>query len=354
MESAKLLEKLSNAFGPSGCEGNIAEIIKGEIKAKGEIKRDRLGSLIFEKRGTKTEPKIMLAAHMDEVGFIIQSITKKGFLRFHPIGGWVSQVLTGKRVVIKGRDGYTEGVIGSVPPHFLKKKEENKQTEIEDMLIDIGAESEKQVKEKYGIEIGSFAVPSPYFGKMKNPNLFMGKAFDNRIGCALLIELLNSMEKRRHPNTICAVATVQEEVGLRGAKTVSEFVKPDIAFVLEAPPADDFPGIAKDRPQGALGQGVQIRCFDPTMISNVNLKDFVIETAVKSKIKHQLTVRSGGGTDAGAIHVSGIGVPTIVLGVPTRYAHSHTGVMNIQDYKNALRLLSELMKRLDKKRVEKF
>lgn len=354
MELIKLLERLSLAFGPSGCEHEIAEIMIKEIKNKAKVKKDRLGSMIFEKRGLDAKPKIMLAAHMDEVGFIIQNITKKGFLRFYPIGGWVSQTLQGQRIIIKGKNGYVEGIIGSTPPHFLKKKDENKQMEIEDLLIDVGAESDKQAIEEFGIEIGSFATPSPYYSKMNNPHLFMGKAFDNRLGCALIINLINRMGKESHPNTLFGVGTVQEEVGLRGAKTVAEYVRPDAAIVLEAPPADDFPGITKDKPQGALGGGVQIRCFDPTMIGNVKLKDLVIETADKNKIKYQLAVRTGGGTDAGAIHISGIGVPTIVLGVPVRYTHSHIGIMNIEDYNSALKLLVKFVKRLNKETVAKF
>ena len=354
MESIKLLERLSLAFGPSGYEYEISEIMTGELKNKTKVKKDRLGSIIFEKKGSNTEPRIMLAAHMDEVGFIIQNITKKGFLRFYPIGGWVSQTLPGQRIIIKGKKGYVEGIIGSTPPHFLKKKEENKKMEIEDMLIDIGAKSDKQVKELFGIEIGSFATPSPYFSKMKNPHLFMGKAFDNRIGCALIINLFHRMEKESHPNTLFGAGTVQEEVGLRGAKTVAEYVKPDMAIVLEAPPADDFPGITKDKPQGALGGGVQIRCFDPTMIGNVKLKELVIETAEKNRIKYQLAVRTGGGTDAGAIHISGIGVPTIVFGIPVRYTHSHIGMMNIEDYNSALKLLFKFLKRLNKETVAKL
>jgi putative aminopeptidase FrvX len=354
MESIKLLERLSLAFGPSGCEYEVADIL---IKGVGEgvsVSRDKLGSIILEKKGTSAEPKVMVAAHIDEVGFIIQSITEKGFLRFHPIGGWTAEILPGQRVLIQGKKRFVEGVIGSVPPHFLKDREKSKAPDIEDMLIDIGAESEKQVTEEFGIEIGSFATPSPFFQRMNNSSFYMGKAFDDRIGCSLLIDLFLTMKTKSHPNILMGAGTVQEEVGLRGARTAAESIGPDVAIVLEAPPADDFPGIAKDKPQGAVKGGVQIRCFDPTMIGNVRLKDFVVETAKKHDVKYQLAVRTGGGTDAGAIHLSGTGVPSIVLGVPVRYIHAPVGMMSLEDYENALKLLQELVKSLDRERAAGF
>jgi putative aminopeptidase FrvX len=353
MKSIRLLEKLSLAFGPSGYEYEVAEIMKKEVKEKAVSAKDGLGSLIFEKKGTAANPRVMVAAHLDEVGFIIQNIAKKGFLRFHPIGGWDSVILPGQRLLIRGKKGDIEGVVGSIPPHFTKGKEKNVVPEIKDMLIDIGAGSEKEAQE-LGVEIGSFAIPSPYFKKMNHPGLFIGKAFDNRIGCSLIVDFLSLMEKEKHPNTVFAAATVQEEVGLRGARTAAESVKPDVALVLEAPPADDFPGITRDKPQGALGKGVQIRCFDPTMIGNVKLKDFVVDTAEKNSIPYQLAVRTGGGTDAGAIHLSGKGVPSIVLGVPVRYIHAPSGIMSSKDYESALKLLEKLVQSLSKEKVAGF
>lgn len=348
MGDIRLLERLSEALAISGDEGEVASIMMEELKNKTQVKRDRLGSIIFEEKGREEGPKIMVAAHMDEVGFIVQNITKEGYLRFHPVGGWLAQTIVGHRVVIKGCCGLVEGVIGSIPPHFLRGKEkEQKSVEIEDMLIDVGGRDRDEVIKDFGIKIGSPIIPSPYFSPMKNPKLIMGKAFDDRVGCSLVVELLKKIHGMEHPNIIFGAGTCQEEVGMRGARTASELIKPEVAIVLEGPPADDYPGIVKEFPQGALGEGVQIRCFDPTMIANRRFVEFVIALAERNNIKHQLAVRTSGGTDAASIHTSSIGVPTVVLSVPARYTHSPIGIIHMEDYENCLSLLVEIVKKLD-------
>jgi len=344
-----LLEKLSMALGAPGDEQDVAAIIRNELSSLGTPERDRLGSLIFRIGDPLGRPRIMIAAHMDEVAFMVSSITKEGFLRFQTLGGWSATNLAGQRVIVRGKNGPVEGMIGSIPPHFLRKKEGGIQSpQLEDLLIDIGALNAKEAA-RQGIFVGAFVLPSPTFIRLQNPDLVLGKSFDDRVGCALLVEVMKTLAKIPLPGTLYGAATVQEEVGLRGARTAAQHVNPDIAIVLEGPPADDFPGIAKDGPQGALGGGVQIRCFDPTMVSNSRLRDHVIAVAERRRIKYQLTVRSSGGTDAGSIHLTGIGVPTIVLGIPVRYIHCHHGILHLGDYRKAAKLLLNLIPTLDRK-----
>ena len=214
------------------------------------------------------------------------------------------------------------------------------------MYIDIGAESAEQAMGEYGGEARLSNRPLRACSlPMKNPKLFSAKAFDNRVGVGLVIETLQQLGN--HPNTVIAAGSVQEEVGLRGARTVAASVEPDVAIVLEGPPADDLPGVSSDTLQGKLGGGVQIRLYDPTMIANLSrLAELIIETATANQIPHQIAVRTSGGTDGGAIHLTGRGVPSVVLGVPARYVHSHVSIINIDDYQAALDLLLCLIPQL--------
>ena len=217
--------------------------------------------------------------------------------------------------------------------------------DLSDLYIDIGAESAEQAMGEYGVKPGCPIAPYGPFMPMKNPKLFSAKSFDNRVGVGLVIETLQQLGN--HPNTVIAAGSVQEEVGLRGARTVAVSVEPDVAIVLEGPPADDLPGVSSDTLQGKLGGGVQIRLYDPTMIANPRLAELIIETATANQIPHQIAVRTSGGTDGGAIHLTGRGVPSVVLGVPARYVHSHVSIINIDDYQAALDLLLCLIPQLD-------
>lgn len=353
MDSIKLIEKLSTAIGVSGAEKEIAKIMRDELAnlPSLEISQDNLGSIVFHKRGSQERPKIMVAAHMDEVGFMVQSITKEGYLRLYPIGGWVAPTAIGSRVLVEGRLGRIEGVVTSVPPHFLKDKTKTEEIRVEDLLIDVGAFEEKEVREGLGICEGCFIAPAPYFSVINGRNI-MGKAFDDRVGCALVVELMQQLQGIAHANAVFGVGTVQEEVGLRGAKTAANLINPDVAIILEGPPADDYPGLSKDKPQGALQGGVQIRCFDPSVIISPPLKDLAIQIAEREGIKYQLAVRTSGATDAGAIHTSNIGVPSLVLSVPVRYSHAPLGILNMGDYEQTVQLLVKLIPELTTQGME--
>ena len=352
-KSIELLTSLTQADGVPGHEAEVREIFRSELKNVGSIGTDRLGSIFCTHIGSAEYPRILLDSHMDEVGFIVQRVTEAGYVKFLPLGGWWTHTLLAQRVTISTKKGKVPGIIGSVPPHLLGAGERNKVRDMKDLFIDIGAENAKQATEEFGVLPGCPIAPYGPFQPMKNSKLFSAKAFDNRVGVALVIETLLGITKE-HPNTVIGTGSVQEEVGLRGAKTVATSAQPDIAIVLEGPPADDTPGLDSEAVQGKLGGGVQIRLYDPSMIVNPKLGEFVIETAKAHQIPYQIAVRQSGGTDGGAIHQVGAGVPSIVLGVPARYVHSHVSIINIDDYTATLALLSHLVREIDASVVEGF
>ena len=350
--SVELLEELTQADAIPGHEAEVSHIFHSRLQGFGEIQKDRLGSLICTKNGSAKKPRILLDSHMDEVGFIVQHVTGAGYVKFLTVGGWWAHTLLAQRVNILTKQGKVSGVIGSTPPHLLSMGSRDKVMDIKDLYIDIGAESAEQATEEYGVKPGCPIVPYGPFMPMRNPKLFSAKAFDNRVGVGLVIETLQQLGD--HPNTVIGTGSVQEEVGLRGARTVTAAAEPDIAIVLEGPPADDLPGSSSDTLQGKLGGGVQIRLYDPSMIANPRLTELTIETATAHQIPHQVAVRTSGGTDAGAIHQVGRGVPSIVLGVPARYVHSHVSIINIDDYQATLDLLLRLIPELDTSTVDSF
>lgn len=349
--SIELLNTLTQAHGVPGHEDEVREIFQSQLDGIGPIQKDRLGSVYCVKKGSADSPRVLLDSHLDEVGFLVQSITPSGYVKFVPVGGWWTHTLLAQRVTIKTAKGKIPGIIGSVPPHLLGADARKKVLEIQKLTIDIGASSAEEAVERCGVRPGCPIAPYSPMMALHNGDLLTAKAFDNRVGVALVIETLKKLGSD-HPNTVIGVGSVQEEVGMRGARTAAAAIEPDVAIILEGPPADDTPGFERDAMQGRLGGGVQIRLYDPTMIANPKLCDLVIETARDSKIAHQVAVRSSGGTDAGEIHRSGRGVPSVVLGVPARYIHSHVSVMHLADYRAALDLLSLLIPRLDRRTIE--
>ncbi|MEK7449356.1 MAG: M42 family metallopeptidase [Planctomycetota bacterium] len=347
----KLLEKLSLASGVAGFESEIAEIIESELKGFTKISYDKMGSIVCAKRGTSDTPKVMLPGHMDEIGFMTTLITEDGFIKFVMLGGWNHTQLPSQRVMIKTSKGNVPGVIGSKPPHLMAEEERNKPIEKKALFIDIGAKDKKETT-KLGVRPGDPIVPDAPFTVMANPDYIMAKAWDDRIGCALFIEVLKELKGKRHPNTVYGVGTVQEEVGLRGARTAANKVNPDVALVCDVGLAQDIPGGEKS--MGTLGKGPQINLYDRGMIPNLRLRDFVIATAEKKKIPYQLEALEGGSTDGAMIHIHAEGVPSIYIGVPTRYIHSHAGIIHRADYENTIRLITELVFRFDAKTVRKF
>ncbi len=348
-----LLKRLTEAHGAPSTEAQVRHIFATEIG--GECATDQVGSVICTITGTSDGPRVMFESHMDEVGFAVQRITRDGFVKFTPLGGWWGHTLLAQRVCILTRSGNRIlGLITSKPTHFLNETERKTVQTPENMYIDIGATSGQDVAERFGVEVGDTIVPESSFTRMHDPDLLMAKAFDNRAGTALVIQALQQLCGKPHPNTLIGVGAVQEEVGTRGAETATRVVQPDVAIVLEGAPADDAPGVSADEMQGALGKGPQIRLMDPTAIMNRPLALWVIALARELGIPHQVAVRTSGGTDAKPIHLSGAGVPTVVIGVPARYIHTHNSIIDIRDYLHALQLLIAIGERLDAETVAGF
>ncbi len=349
----QLLKELTEANGIPGFEQEVRSIVQRELlKANVEIKKDGLGGIFGEKKGGSHKPRILLAGHLDEVGFMVTEITKSGYIRFSPLGGWWSQVLLSQRVTIITEQRTFTGVIGSRPPHVLTQEERKMLIPIREMFIDIGAHSDEQAKE-WGVRVGDPVVPICPFEMMPDQDTVLAKALDNRVGCYLALEVLKRLNIDKHPNTVIAGATVQEEVGLRGATTAPRLVEPDIAFALDVGIAEDQPG-SEGTNKAKLGKGPLITFLDATMIPNIPLRNYVTEVANRMGISCQVDTMTGGGTDAGKFHLYGKGVPSLVVGVAARYIHSHVSMISKSDLDGAVQLLSEVIKGLDEERYKQL
>jgi endoglucanase len=350
-KAVSLLQELTDAHAVPGHEDEVRAIFVNELEECGELSTDRNGS-VFCETGSQG-PRVMVAGHMDEVGFMVQNITAEGFIQFVALGGWWEHNLLSQRVEILTREGTKIlGVVASRPPHFLPEAQRRQVMSIDQLFIDVGADSRSQVTGELGISLGDPIAPCSAFTGMAREDFFMAKAFDNRVGMAGVIQAGTVLCQSAHPNRLILCGTVQEEVGLRGAKTAANAAQPDVAIVLEGPPADDSPGFNRGECQGRLGGGVQIRLFDPTAITNPRLAALAIETARAEGIPHQVTVRRSGGTDAGSFHLANQGTPTIVLGVPARYIHSHNAIIDLNDYLQMVALVIALVRKLDQDTVD--
>ena len=342
----QFLKEITEAAGVSGYESEVRGVMRRYLEDVAEIEQDRIGSLIGKHVGSSERPRVMLTGHLDEVGFMVRLITKEGFIKFLPLGGWWDQVLLGHRVVIKTREGDRLGIIGAKPPHMLDPEERKKVLEKKDMYIDVGASSGDDVR-AMGIRVGDPIIPASDFQILADPKWYLSKAFDNRVGCALAVQALRQLAEEGHPNTVYAVGTVQEEVGLRGAKTSASVVDPDVAIILEVDIAGDVPGIKPEESDVKMGGGPSLLVYDARMIPNLKLRDLVMASAEELEIPLQMSAMSGGGTDGGMIHLHDRGVPSVVIGVPTRHIHSHNSMLHRDDYDNALKLIVAVVKKLD-------
>jgi putative aminopeptidase FrvX len=346
-ETLELFKTLTELQGAPGNEHPVRAFMQSELEKYSDvIIHDNLGGVFGVKRGTG--PRVMVAGHMDEVGFMVTQITKQGLIRFQTLGGWWSQVLLAQRVQVMTDNGPVVGVISSIPPHNLTDEQRKKPMDIKNMLIDIGAD-DKADAEKIGIKPGQTIVPISPFTPMANSKKILAKAWDNRYGCGLSIELLKELQNETLPNQLYSGATVQEEVGLRGAKVAANMINPDIFFALDASPANDMNG--SDNEFGHLGKGALLRIFDRSMITHRGMRDFVLDTAESNNIPYQYFI-SQGGTDAGSVHLSGNGVPSAVIGICSRYIHTSASIIHVDDYAAAKKLLVQLVKSTDQNTVD--
>jgi putative aminopeptidase FrvX len=354
--NVELLQAFAEAPGAPGAESAVRHLFRDTIGHLGEIRYDALGSVSCV-RGTQTEnaPRVLVTAHMDEVGFAVQSITPSGFLKIVALGGWWTHNLLAQRVRILTQGGdEVLGVIASRPPHFLTEAQRDKVVSIDQLFVDIGASSREEVETEFGISLGDAIVPDSAFTLFGKGNYAVCKAFDNRVGCAAMTQALLNLGNTALPCELVVAGTVQEEVGCRGAVTMAAQVMPDIAIILEGTPADDTPGFDLTEAQGVVGKGPQIRLLDPTALMHRKLVQFVRDTAETAEIPHQVAVRRSGGTDAKSIHVSGEGVPCVVIGVPARYIHSHNSIVDLADYQALVDLVIALVKNLDAATVNRL
>jgi endoglucanase len=296
----------------------------------------------------------MLAAHMDEVGFIVKTITVDGFLYMNPVGGWRSQVLLAQPWVVMTRKGPVPGVSGAKTHHVMSPEERDRMVPLKDIFLDVGARNREEAVDQLGIQPGDPVAPQSPFQVMANGEYYMAKAWDDRVGLALMIEALMRLQTQSHPNTIFAVATAQEEVGLRGAHTSTAVVEPDLGISLEVGVAADYPGIDVKEAQETLGKGPGIFLLDSSMIPNRRFRDFIAELARRNHIPFQYEVLTGYGEDGAEIQRYRGGRPSINLTVPTRYLHSHIGVLSRKDFDKAVDLLVAVLRALDQKTVDQI
>lgn len=353
-ETITMLKDLTDANGIPGNEKEPRDVMERYIKPYAdEVYTDNLGSLIAKKTGDEKGPKIMVAGHLDEVGFMVTRIDDNGFIYFQTVGGWWSQVMLAQRVTIMSSQGDITGVIGSKPPHILTAEARKKPVEIKDMFIDIGASS-KEEAQTFGVKPGDSVVPYFEFTPLKNEKMLLAKAWDNRIGCAIAIDVLKQLKDEDHPNIVYGVGTIQEEVGLRGASTSAHLIEPDIGFGVDVGIAGDTPGISDQEADSKLGEGPQIILYDASMVSHKGVRELVIQTADDHQIPYQYATMAGGGTDSGAIHVTANGVPSLSITVATRYIHSHAAILHRDDFENAVKLIVETIKQLDNDKVKEI
>ena len=354
MKDLELIRELSNANGAPGFENEVLKKIMSNNETVFNYEKDSTQNLyLYLKDNYKQdEPSILLDAHSDEVAFMVQSIKKNGMIKVLPLGNVVPNNATAQKMRILTNSGlYVKGIVASKPIHFMKADEIDKNITVDDLMVDVGASSRDEVMNDYQIEVGAPVVPDVEFEYFEEHDIMMGKAFDNRLGCACVVETMKKIADQKMNFNVVGGIAAQEEVGTRGAKVTSNRVKPKIAIVFEGTPADDnFK--EEDEAQSVLKRGPQIRIRDRSMISNPALVSFAKNVAKDLDIPVQLAVRKGGGTNGGEIHLSNLGVPTIVLGVPVRYVHTSNGISTLTDFRNCVNLAVGIIKEFNNKGLD--
>mgnify|MGYP000265220730 CR=1 FL=1 len=337
----ELLKQMCESHAPPGYEDEMIKLMKKEFERVGaSVELDKLGNVIAKKGEGK--PIVMITAHMDEVGFVVKHIDKEGFIWFIPIGGLYDPTIYNERVVLHGKEK-VYGVIGSKPPHIMEEEELKKLPKWKSMFIDVGASNKKEV-EKLGIRVGTPITFDREF-KQLNENVVTGKAMDDRVGCRVLVDVMERIKDFK--GTLYAVATVQEEVGLKGARVSAYRIKPDVAFVIDVGFAKS-PGSEEKEIDTELGKGPIITYVEAKgagLISDPYLTKWLIEVAKKEKVPYQVDVTAGGMTDGAVIAITGEGVPCVSIGVPCRYIHSPVEVVDMRDVRNTSKLLIKAIER---------
>lgn len=350
MNEIERIIALSNVFGLSGFEEEVSSMVEQELKDDYTLTRDHMSNVTCTKDGGRDKPVVMLDAHLDEVGIMVQSVKANGTMRFLHVGSWQAASFPSSTFQIRDQEGgYHKAVVAVKPPHFMSAAEKDKPLDEVDMVLDPGTCS-KEETESLGIGIGSPAVPDTRCEYDEKKGVFFGKAFDCRIGVAAQIETMKLLKKEDLPCTVSASFSAQEEVGERGVMANANRLHPDVMIVFEGCPADDT-FTEDDLVQTALHKGPMLRHIDVSMITNWRFQKLALDTARKHHIPVQESVRRGGGTN-GCIVNKLQGVPAIVIGIPVRYSHSSSCWTALDDYQNAVKLAVELAKILDRETIE--
>ncbi|NLW15057.1 MAG: M42 family metallopeptidase [Erysipelothrix sp.] len=342
----EMLADLTLANGISGHEKEVAAVFKEWVQDSVDtIEYDNLGSIIATKKGRENGPKLMFAGHIDEIGFLVKSIDDNGFLRLHPVGGWWTHVLPSQPVVVVTREQKMYvGVIGSKAPHGMKPEVRNKVMDMADLFVDLGVSCKEEVTDVLGVQVGDMIVPKADFHVLANPNYLMSKAWDNRVGAAIVVDVMRKLKDETTDATIYGVGTVQEEVGLRGAKTAAHMINPDIAITLDVTIATDTPGADANM---KMGVGVTLEVMDASYIGHKGLLYHLQDLAKDLGIDSQFEILAAGGTDSGEIQKVHSGVIALTVSIPARYIHSHYGIIHRKDYADTVTLLTEFSKSLN-------
>ncbi|HZS56696.1 MAG TPA: M42 family metallopeptidase [Bryobacteraceae bacterium] len=343
--TANLLERLSNAAGPPGFEEPVRKIMVNELKPfSSKLSYDGMGSIIAEQGSSG--PRVMVDAHMDELGGVTRRVTEHGFVTMQMLGGWLDQALVDQRWIILGSKGPVYAVTGIRDIHVVPAEERTRVYSRDSLLLDIGATSAEEAQQM-GVEPGDPVVPDAPFRVMNGTQNYLGKAWDDRIGCALVVEAMRRLATAPHPNHLFYAITTQEEVGLRGAHTAVETIKPDLGIAIEAGITGDvFPGHPEET-QSKLGAGPGFFAFNSSELPNRKLVEFVKKAAAAKQIPLQADLVNGYGDDSAEIQKGNGGVPTICLVVPVRYTHAHNGIVNRRDFDQAVELVVQLLQTLD-------
>ncbi len=352
----EMILRLSDAPGAPAFEDSVVAVAREYAAGLGTMEEDCLRNLyIYRKENTGDKPIIMLDAHSDEVGMMIHSIKPNGTLRFVMLGSWNKSSLVGTKVLVRNASGeYIPGIIASKPVHFMSAAEKsNPAVDVKDMVIDVGAASAQEAKEVFGIRIGEPAVPDTKAWYDEKRDVLFGKAFDCRIGCAVLLEVLRRLKGKELPCDVVGVLSSQEELGLRSAKVTVNRVKPAIGIVLEGCPADD----TFTEPyaiQTALKKGPMFRFMDVSLVCNPRFQRYVLDLAEEKGIPVQASVREGGGNNAAAVQTEHLGAPAVVAGVPVRYCHSANCITTLTDFDATVQIVMAVLEGLTPEQIGKF
>jgi putative aminopeptidase FrvX len=350
-----LLQRLADAPGPPGAEEPVRAIMVPEMKpfVTTPITYDGMGSVIAQQGSPVAgvqAPRIMIDAHMDELGGMVRRVTPNGFLTMQMLGGWLDQALVDQRWIIIGSKGPVHGVTGIRDVHIASPAERGAVYSRDSLYLDIGARTAAEAA-AMGVSVGDPIVPDAPFLVLNGSKNYLGKGWDDRIGCAVLLEAIRRTATMQHPNTLVFVATTQEEVGLRGAKTAVQVVKPDIGIAIEGGITGDSAGARPEESQVKLGAGPGMFLYDSSTIPNRKVVAFVRKTAADASLPLQADLVQGYGDDSAEMQASNGGTPTINLVVPVRYTHAHNGVVNRQDFDQTVDLVVAMLMHLDAKTV---